>query len=79
MGYFSNGSEGDWYTEEYCEKCAHNDPEGPFCEVWMLHQEWNYSQHDNATQKHALTVLIPRDAKGNNLQCKMFIAKEPTP
>ncbi|KKN12271.1 hypothetical protein LCGC14_1018230 [marine sediment metagenome] len=23
MGYFSNGTEGDIYSEKYCEKCVH--------------------------------------------------------
>ncbi len=79
MGYFSNGSEGEGYTDRWCDRCIHNDPEGPFCAVWMLHAEWNYSQYKDAAQKHALDALIPPDGIFN-AQCKMFIeAKDVTP
>ena len=36
MAYFSNGTEGDMYEEQWCKRCVHqNDDYG--CPIWMLH------------------------------------------
>ena len=40
MGYFSNGTEGNIYESEYCEKCVHYDHkqgEDKPCPIWMHH------------------------------------------
>lgn len=83
MGYFSNGTEGCSYAEQYCDRCIHQgSDDGPGCPVWLLHLEWNYDAcnggEPNATAdeklKHkALTLLIPLDEKGCNQQCTMFV------
>lgn len=72
MGYFSNGSEGEWYYSEYCMKCVHNgDGTGPMCPVWMLHLEHNYRDCNN--DESILHTLIPRsEDKLGNEECKMF-------
>ena len=43
MGYFSNGTEGDMYEEEYCHRCVHNHPEHG-CPCWEAHKWWNYDE-----------------------------------
>ena len=69
MGYFSNGTEGAEYEDEHCEKCAHNIEDG--CPILLLHLLYNY---DECNKKDSfLHVLIPRDDKGQNMQCSMFI------
>ena len=70
MGYFSNGSEGMLYEEQYCDRCEHQDG----CAVWMAHNIYNYDECNNP--KSILHLLIPRSAdKLDNEQCRMFIEK----
>jgi len=71
MGYFSNGTEGDGYFEEYCMRCIHYE-EDKMCPVWALHMQHNYAECNKPGS--FLHVLIPR-AKGglSNERCKMFI------
>ena len=48
MGYFSNGTEGECYYDQYCSRCIHNgDEDGPYCPVWALHKEHNYAECNN--------------------------------
>ena len=72
MGYFSNGTEGELYYEQWCAKCIHNEPEGAYCPVWALHMEHNYAECNKP--ESFLHVLIPRteDHLGNK-RCAMFI------
>lgn len=76
MGYFSNGTEGDMYTERFCERCIHNNAEVG-CPVLTLHWLWNYDQCSNKEKEQALSLLIPRDKDGWNEQCTMFTPKQP--
>lgn len=83
MGYFSNGGDGDDYESRFCERCAHYGTEGG-CPVMALHLLYNYDQHaagePGETIKAILGELIPRDDKGDNEQCAMFVdADEPEP
>ena len=72
MAYFANGTEGQMYEEEYCERCIHGDG----CSVWMLHLMLNYDQHDEPKIAEMLNTLIPRKENGlGNEQCSMFVAK----
>lgn len=71
MGYFSNGTEGMFYQEEYCEKCVH-DINGD-CPIWLAHILHNYSECNKPDS--ILHILIPREG-GRNGQCKMFIPAE---
>lgn len=60
MGYFSNGTEGMAYENEYCEGCVNWKPrmkpdgtpdkgtEG--CEIWDLHSLYNYDQNRGKSQ-----------------------------
>jgi hypothetical protein len=71
MGYFSNGSEGEWYEAKYCDKCHHNI--NGDCPVMLAHLIHNYEECNN---KHSiLHLLIPRDENGYNMECKMFIPR----
>lgn len=69
MGYFSNGTEGICYEEQYCEKCYFGDKA---CAVWNAHLINNYDECNNA--KSILHLLIPRDDNGRNLKCEMFVS-----
>lgn len=71
MGYFSNGTEGEMYEEEFCSQCAHGDN----CAVLLLHMIYNYDECNN--KESFLHVLIPRDENGNNMPCTMFIHDGP--
>ncbi len=72
MGYFSNGTEGEGYREVYCDKCIHSED----CIIWHLHLYHNYKECNN--KDSYLHKLIPRDEKGFNKKCLMFIKKEDT-
>jgi len=70
MGYFSNGTEGGLYQEEYCSHCKHWGEEG--CPVWGLHLEYSYKLCNEPDS--FLDALIPRNHEGcYNEKCLMFI------
>lgn len=72
MGYFSNGTEGAMYEEQYCARCVHNT-DGPGCAVLAAHMLFNYQDCNNPDS--ILHMLIPRTKGGlGNDQCRMFIA-----
>lgn len=75
MGYFSNGSEGDWYEAQYCARCVHEGTEERSCPIMELHALYNYDQCKKPSTAAALGLLIPRDATGGNGQCAMFWAR----
>jgi hypothetical protein len=70
MGYFPNGESGDWYEETYCTKCIHYDEDNGGCAVFMAHLLHNYEECNN--KDSILHLLIPRDEKGFNEECRMF-------
>ena len=75
MGYYSNGTEGMMYEEQYCDKCLHNQNE-EFCAVWSAHIMFNYDYCNVPDDKNPLNVLIPRSKdKLSNEKCRMFITK----
>lgn len=77
MGYFSNGTEGISYQDEYCSRCVHDDPDKG-CPVWFLHMLHNYKECNN--QESFLHILIPRSKdKCGNEECSMFIGKAGAP
>ena len=69
MGHFSNGTEGESYQEEYCQKCLNDHNED--CPVWGVHLIYNYSGEPYTT---LLNRFIPRTPAGGNGKCRMFIA-----
>jgi hypothetical protein len=70
MGYFSNGTEGWDYYEQYCSRCLHDKDES--CPVWNAHLLHNYDECNN--EGSILHMLIPREGIGN-LRCTMFIER----
>jgi hypothetical protein len=71
MGYFSNGTEGLIYQENYCMCCVHNGPEdGPGCPIWLLHLMHNYEKD----MKPTLDLFIPRNDNCGNGECVMFVS-----
>ena len=77
MGYFANGTEGMVYEERYCNRCKHQpdyDEElgfQPECSIMQAHSIYNYDDCNNVNS--ILHILIPRDNKGYNKQCTMFM------
>lgn len=72
MGYFSNGTEGEIYQEDFCFKCVHDQDQN--CRVWLAHLLYNYSFQE----KSMLDLLIPRSKDGlSNDKCTMFIPLPP--
>jgi len=77
VGYFSNGTEGDIYRAQWCERCA-NDGDGKHeigCAVMDAHLFYNYDQFADDKLKGALEALIPREGIYNG-QCRMFRLRE---
>ena len=74
MGYFSNGTEGLLYQEEFCFRCRNfrdvDDDRGKGCPVYDLHLLYNGEED----KESLLDFLIPRAADGlSNEQCSMFL------
>ena len=78
MAYFSNGSEGDNYTSQYCDRCVNwrdmNDGRGAGCPVWDIHLLYAYEECNNkGNAKAILDTLIPMNPKTHFAeQCAMF-------
>ena len=71
MGYFSNGTEGQMYEAEYCDKCIHNDEEG--CPVMGIHFLYNGDKDEDI--KTILDIFIPRKEIHND-KCTMFVEQK---
>ena len=72
MGYFPNGSAGE-YLDEQCAECIHEDPDAG-CPVALVQMKSNYSQHakGNESVKRALNFLIN---ESGDCQVKIMIDK----
>lgn len=68
MGYFPNGTAGDLYQEEFCNRCEHDA--GNDCPIWNAHLLWSGKEG----KQDVLDLLIPRSEDGENEQCSMFKA-----
>ena len=71
MGYFSNGTEGEMYYEEFCSRCIHNKNED--CPVWDAHLLYSYQ--DCNKPESILHMLIPRNG-ARNLPCRLFVEEK---
>jgi len=69
MGYFSSGTEGDMYIEQYCEECVHYEG----CAVMSAHMACSYKECNKP--ESILHMLIPRDEAGYNEKCRMYYQK----
>lgn len=75
MAYFSNGTEGSLYEQDYCSKCVHrNGADGKSgCAVWLAHLLFNYDLCNSETPgKTILDMLIPVREDGFAGECAMF-------
>lgn len=83
MAYFSNGTEGASYEEQYCSRCVHrNGPDGTTgCAVWLAHilHSYDLCNKDEDPGKQILDLLIPMSERGFAEQCSMFHEGEPVP
>lgn len=77
MGYFPPGSSLGIYFEQYCDHCIHlGDPEHPEdCAVLDAHLYYGNAEIPGNEPSPILDMLIPRDARGNNLQCRLFVPR----
>lgn len=71
MGYFSNGTEGEYYQERYCSRCVHDKNQD--CPIWTAHLMLNYQECNKPDS--ILHMLIPRDGI-RNLPCRLFIEEK---
>ena len=60
MAYFANGTEGEVYEAEYCNKCVHNLPDYG-CPCLTAHSIWNYDECNN--KDSVLHKMIPMAKK----------------
>ena len=59
MTYFANGTEGELFQEENCDKCKNNPKKG-MCPIIQLHYEYNYELCNSKSKaKKILDFLIP--------------------
>jgi len=73
MGYFSNGTEGMDYQNNYCSRCVHDVNSD--CPIWLAHLIYNYAECNK--EDSILHMLIPRTEDGlDNEQCRLFIKKD---
>jgi hypothetical protein len=74
MGYFSNGTQGEAYEAQWCDRCYHRYDEDNPCVVWLAHLMKNYEESDK--EDSILHMLIPRSEDGlGNEKCKMFVPR----
>ena len=79
MGYFPNGTSGELYREEFCERCVNwhdkgGEPNTPGCPIMDLHMLHNYDDSNNP--ESYLHFLIPRSHDDlRNEQCTMFVER----
>ena len=76
MGYFANGTMGEIYKAEYCDRCVHQKPDDGGCAVWLAQMLHNYGEARRPDS--ILHLLIPRSKSGGgNERCRMFYAADP--
>ena len=72
MAYFSNGTEGMAYEEQWCSRCVHYGDDGCGCAVLNAHAICNYNECNN--EQSILHMLIPRTKNRlGNERCRMFV------
>lgn len=73
MAYFPNGTAGDMFEAEWCNRCAHEDEEKG-CPVMLAHILFCYELCNNKEHpgKVMLDMLIPEDCSS----CTMFVRRQ---
>lgn len=77
MAYFSNGTEGEMYQDDYCMKCKNwrdrKDGRGEGCPIWDLHVLYAYDEcNGKGNAKDMLDTLIPMKELYAD-ECSMFL------
>lgn len=77
MAYFANGTQGDWYEQNICTRCAHYDDAEPAntCTIWVLHLLYNGADEESEVGQ-MLQMLIPQRGIYQDL-CSMFQPAKP--
>lgn len=86
MAYFSNGTEGMAYEEQYCHRCVnwrdiYGITNSPGCPIIDLHFEYNYDQIGKTKLAKAIKDVLdeliptPKDQLFPG-ECSMFIEKQ---
>ena len=70
MGYFSNGTEGEIYEDQYCNRCVHMHPESS-CPCLDAHVLWDYQECDNMNSILHKMIPFTKEGLGND-QCIFF-------
>jgi hypothetical protein len=83
MAYFSNGTEGMMYQEQWCDRCQNfrdlDDGRGHGCPIWDAHLLYAYEEcGKKSNAKSILDLLIPAGSDHFPAQCSMFL-ETPTP
>ena len=60
MAYFPNGTSGDVFREQYCDRCKWDNDES--CPIWAAHLMYNYEECNN--DKSILHMLIKNTPDG---------------
>ena len=80
MGYFANGSEGDFYEEQFCNHCFHGESDNyEVCPVLEMHMLWNYDavgKNKDTEKAVVLNNFIPLRGDNFNDICSMFVSRE---
>jgi len=74
MGYFPNGTAGEMYEAEYCDRCVHQKPDDGGCAVFLAHLLHNYEECNKPDSILHLLIPLSKDGLGNE-QCEMFHPK----
>ena len=76
MAYFPNGTSGEIYREQYCERCIHDVHRN--CRVWLAHLVTRYSDKEHGVSEagKVLNILIENNDDIGAKQCSMFIPIE---
>ena len=74
MAYFANGTSGQMFEEQWCERCVHYGTATKGCPVFGAHLLYSYElcnqkQHPG---KIILDMLIPNDCNS----CAMFVSRD---
>ena len=68
MGYFANGTDGQFYWETFCASCVHDQDNN--CTVLLAHLLHNYEECN--VSESILHMLIPLNKAGKNQKCTMW-------
>ena len=72
MGYFPNGSAGDYFERTHCNKCAHENEEKG-CPVMLAHVLYSYELCNE--KKHPGKVILDMLIPDGEASCAMKVPR----